>query len=227
MTARRAWASLAIVIAIGSFAAPFLVPFHYLTNCSARPEGTGAALLAYGIPVAASIGLVCLALVEGSVRWRVTEFVISLLLIFPALWLGAYTAAGLTRCGVAPVLGGTYLPPEPTPWPSGTALQITDAGASSPVGREYSNEAAVSLRTLPGAKCTIDAHYHGAKAPIPGLDPQVAASPMGWVGWGWTIPKDAPLGVATYSVTCSLDKATVTWSDTFEVWQSVSPAPNS
>lgn len=237
MTARRAWVTLSVALV----AAPMLVGILYVpTNgwCRVPEDPRPAQALLLGTPIVAFLVLAYLALAEPQLRWRIPELGACVLLIWPALAFGYYLVSFVGGCpGAVSMPWDTYavrgyiwtgrMAPEPTPWPDGTALQITLMGGASPVGREYSTDAEVSLRTLPGARCTIDARYHGAKTPIPGLAPKTAASPIGWVYWGWTVSKTAPLGRASFTVACSLGNQTVTRSDGFDVWQSVSPAPNS
>jgi hypothetical protein len=66
------------------------------------------------------------------------------------------------------------------------------------------SDAAMTIRTLPGATCAITAVYNEVPDKDPGLVAKVA-NEYGMVDWRWWLDADAPLGTWPVTVTCSLN----------------------
>ena len=82
-----------------------------------------------------------------------------------------------------------------TPGPALEILSVT-----SPV--RAGETAQVVARTIPSAPCSLKVLYRSALRTEEGLGLRTA-EPDGRVAWRWTVPRDAPVGVGTVTVTCA------------------------
>lgn len=80
----------------------------------------------------------------------------------------------------------------------------------------HGSAASISVRTLPGSKCTIKILYNNTPAIEPGLGAQVADN-FGSATWNWTVGPDAPLGMWPANITCSYQGKTAVVQANIEV----------
>lgn len=67
------------------------------------------------------------------------------------------------------------------------------------------NNAMVTVRTLPDAKCTIGVVYNGVAGTDSGLRVRTA-NDYGVASWTWTVPVTAPIGSWPVTITCAKNK---------------------
>lgn len=63
--------------------------------------------------------------------------------------------------------------------------------------------ASITIKTLPGAKCSITVEYDEVPSTDSGLKPLVADD-FGLASWTWTVEPTVPLGTWPVDVTCAL-----------------------
>ncbi|MGH7197061.1 MAG: hypothetical protein ACREGJ_04855 [Candidatus Saccharimonadales bacterium] len=107
--------------------------------------------------------------------------------------LGVETPVETTR---TPVIKPTRLAPDA---PVGASVTML----TSPV--MPGENASITVKTNPEAKCTIKVEYNDVPSTDSGLKPKIADE-YGIISWTWTVPGSAPLGKWPVEVKCANDK---------------------
>ncbi len=89
---------------------------------------------------------------------------------------------------------------EPSKPAANANVGVSVQSLTSPVAP--GENASITIRTLPGAECTITVEYNKVKSTDSGLVAKVADE-YGMVDWTWTVDASAPKGKWPVDVTCS------------------------
>lgn len=93
-------------------------------------------------------------------------------------------------------------------------LSVTLVSITSPVS--HGRAASISVKTAPGASCTITVTYKSGPSRAKGLTPKTADT-AGKVEWSWIVGTRTTPGTWPVSVTCSSGGKTGTLHASFEV----------
>lgn len=86
--------------------------------------------------------------------------------------------------------------------------------------------AMITVKTLPGSSCKIEAVYNNVPAKDSGLITRIA-NEYGAVSWTWTVPTSTPLGSWPVTTTCSYNgKTAVVVADLVVAKSGTAPAPS-
>ncbi len=118
-----------------------------------------------------------------------------------SLALALTLAVALALAGSAPVDAQQQLP-------------VTLVSITSPVS--HGRAASISVKTAPGASCTITVTYKSGPSRAKGLTPKTADG-AGGVEWSWIVGTRTTPGTWPVSVTCSSGGKTGTLHASFEV----------
>lgn len=93
-------------------------------------------------------------------------------------------------------------------------LSVSIESLSTPVPQGSS--ASISVKTTPGASCTVKATYGGANATDSGLIPKTADE-LGDIDWTWSVGESTPIGTWPVEVACTHNGQSAVAHDTIAV----------
>lgn len=103
---------------------------------------------------------------------------------------------------------------ENTPSTSNDSFSLDVISVTSPVIK--GNDATLTIKTMPGAKCTIAVYYKSGISKTSGLEDKVADS-NGMVSWNWTVSTKTSSGTWNIVITADNEKETLIKKTTFTV----------